>query len=123
MNLVYNIKGEYCLHVARNNGDGTFTQWQTVDTGVADHATGKDDSSFTLLVYDMDGDGRSDVLLCKDNYVHHGGLKPRDEYTSTSVIRMFSDGSTLNIAGRNTNQREGDGSESTIFWATSTVTV
>ena len=70
--FVYNKSGESCLWIAHNNGNGTFTHTKSVDIGVANNGSNKDDSRFSLMAYDIDHDGRTDVMVCKAGYRHRG---------------------------------------------------
>lgn len=109
IDFVYNVKGESRLWIARNNGNGTFTCSQTGDIGVVDiKKTGKDDNRFSLVVYDIDHDGKSDAAICKAQY---DGSK----FTGTHVKWFFSDGSTLRPGRSSVKQRENDANESSIF--------
>ena len=113
--FVYNKTGESFLWIAHNNGDGTFTHTKTIDTGVADHASNKDDARFSLMTCDIDHDGRTDVLVCKAGYRHRGFPKFKNEYTDTQVRWLYSTGSGLKSAYSYTKNREDDANESSIF--------
>lgn len=113
--FVFNKRGERTLRIARNNGDGTFTLTQTADLGVGDHASLKDDDRFSLQVLDLDHDGRSDAVVCKAGYVHHGFPKFDNEYTGTKILWLLSDGTTLKVARTLTKTREDDALEGTLF--------
>ena len=113
--FVYNKKRESFLWIAHNNGDGTFTHTKAIDTGVADHASNKDDARFSLMTCDIDHDGRTDVLVCKAGYRHRGLPKFKNEYTDTKVRWLYSTGSGLKLAYSYTKNREDDANESSIF--------
>ena len=113
--FVYNKAGESFLWIAHNNGDGTFTHTKAIDTGVADHASNKDDARFSLMTCDIDHDGRTDVLVCKAGYRHRGFPKFKNEYTDTKVRWLYSTGSGLKLANSYTKNREDDANESSIF--------
>ena len=113
--FVYNKTGESFLWIAHNNGDGTFTHTKVIDTGVADHASNKDDARFSLMTCDIDHDGRTDVLVCKAGYRHRGFPKFKNEYTDTQVRWLYSTGSGLKSAYSYTKNREDDANESSIF--------
>ena len=115
LDFVYNKSGETYLWIARNNGDGTFTSTKSVDIGVSDHASNKDDDRFSLMTYDIDHDGRSDVMVCKAGYVHRGFPKFTNEYTNTQVKWLYSTGSGLKMGNSYTKNREDDADESSIF--------
>lgn len=113
--FILNRRGERTLRIARNNGDGTFTLSQTADLGVGDHASLKDDDHFSIHILDLDHDGRSDAIVCKATYVHHGFPKFNNEYTGTKVMWLLSDGTTLKTARTLTKTREDDALENTLF--------
>ena len=113
--FILNKRGESFLRVARNNGDGTFAVTRTADLGVADHSSVKDDGRFALLALDLDHDGRSDAVVCKSCYVHHGFPKFDNEYTGTKILWLLSDGTTLKTARTLTKTREDDALERTLL--------
>ena len=113
--FIYNKKGDSWLWIAHNNGDGTFTHTQSLDIGVADHSSNKDNSRFSLVVYDIDHDGLTDVMVCKAGYKHKGFPQYKNEYTDTQVKWLYSTGSSLKLANSYTKNREDDANESTIF--------
>lgn len=97
MDFVYNVSPETWLRIARNNGDGTFTHGRSEDLNRSDQSTSKDDDKFSILVWDMNNDGKSDVFVSKANYKHHGGISGRNDYTSTTMKWLYSDGTTLKV--------------------------
>ncbi|MDE6270960.1 MAG: FG-GAP-like repeat-containing protein, partial [Muribaculaceae bacterium] len=109
MDFVYYKSDNQCLWIARNNGDGTFTTVKTEDIGISESSTDKDDDKFTLLVYDFDGDGRSDVYVCKSIYTSI-------LYTYTKSVWLYSDGATLKPRSSIVKKREDDAKEGTIFF-------
>ena len=113
--FVYNKSRESCLWIAHNNGNGTFTHTKSVDIGVSDHSSNKDNSRFTLMTCDIDHDGRTDVIVCKAGYRHRGFPKFRNEYTNTQVKWLYSTGANLKLASSYTKNREDDAYESSIF--------
>lgn len=115
LDFVYNKSGETCLWIAHNNGNGTFTHVKSVDIGVGDHATNKDNSRFAIVAYDIDHDGRTDVMVCKAGYKHHGFLKFSNEYTDTQVRWLYSTGAGLKTESSYTKTREDDACEGYIF--------
>ena len=115
LDFVYFVSGETWLWIARNNGDGTFTCTKTDDIGVGNHSSSKDDTRFAVMVYDIDCDGKSDVMICKAGYVHHGFPKFKNEYTDTQIRWLISDGTTLKLDNSKVKHRENDANESSIF--------
>lgn len=116
IDFVYNISGETCLWVARNNGDGTFSCTKSDDIGVSDGSTVKDDDKFAIMVYDIDRDGRSDVMICKTGYKKNGFPQYKYVYTDTQVKWLFSNGKNLKLKNSFTiSKREDDANEGHIF--------
>ena len=115
LDFVYNKSGESCLWIAYNNGDGTFSYKQTEDIGISNHHTNKDDDKFSIMAWDIDHDGLSDVMVCKAGYRHRGFLRCRNDYTNTQVRWLVSTGSTLKQIHSYTKGREDDALEGKIF--------
>ncbi len=116
IDFVYNVSGETCLWVARNNGDGTFSCTKSEDIGVSDGSTVKDDDKFAIMVYDIDRDGRSDVMLCKTGYKKNGFPQYKYVYTDTQIKWLFSNGNNLKLKNSFTiSKREDDANEGHIF--------
>ena len=117
--FIYNIDGDTFFWIARNNGDGTFTQTKSDDIGFGEQdGNGKDNSRFSVMVWDMDQDGRSDVMVCKANYEHIkllGIIKNGWRYKNTYVRCLYSDGTTLKLKKNYTKKREDDADERYIF--------
>lgn len=115
VDFVYNVSGEFILWVARNNGDGTFTCTKSDGIEVADKNTSKDDNLFSIMVWDMDHDGRSDVMVCKADFEYRGGIGQRYDYRNTQVRWLYSDGTTLKLKNKHTKNRDKDALERYIF--------
>lgn len=115
LDFVYFVSGETWLWIARNNGNGTFTCTKTDDIGIGNHSSSKDDNRFAVMVYDIDRDGKSDVMICKAGYVHHGFPTFKNEYTDTQIRWLFSNGTTLKLSKSKVKNRENDANESSIF--------
>lgn len=97
LDFVFNIKSETTLKFALNNGDGTFDVSEAYDLGFCNHGATGDDTRYALLASDLDHDGRSDVVVAKAHYHHHGGLNPHDSYTQTYVRWLYSTGNALTL--------------------------
>lgn len=78
-----------------SNGDGTFNKVQACILDVFDKNTTKDDDKFSLLPYDVDHDGVTDLVVVKPNYEYHGGLKNYYEFLYTGVRWYTSDRTKL----------------------------
>lgn len=107
IDFIYNKTGESCLWIAYNNGDGTFTNIQSEDLGI--YPSPKDENRFSIMVWDMNHDGRSDVMVCIAAY------KPLGFY-STQIRWLYSTGTTLKLAHSYNKNREDDALESNIFF-------
>lgn len=108
LDFVYYRNNETWLWVARNNGDGTFTCVASDDIGAGNHKTSNDDDKFAVMVWDIDHDGRSDVMVCKPWYL-------KDQYEYTQVRILYSDGTTLRLVNSVNKLREDDAKESYVF--------
>ncbi len=115
IDFIYNITHQYCLWIAHNNGDGTFSYTRTEDLGIADHDSNGDDDKFSIMVWDMDHDGRSDVMVCKAGYEYHGFPKFKNTFTDTRIKWLRSTGTNLNLFKEYVKYRQEDAFESTIF--------
>lgn len=113
--FVYNRDKEYSLWIAHNNGDGTFACAKAADIGVGNHDTQKDNDKFALMVWDIDHDGRSDVMVCKANYKYRGFPKFKYEYRDTQVKWYLSTGMAFELVSHYTKNRGEDARESFIF--------
>ena len=115
IDFVYNRTHSTTLWIAHNNGNGTFSQNFGADIGIADHDSNKDDDKFTLLAWDIDHDGLTDVMVCKAGYYHRGFPKFRNDYTNTQIRWLFSNGKELITHSWVEKNREDDAFERYIF--------
>ena len=115
IDFVYNVSGESHLWIAHNNGDGTFTSTKTVNIGVADGFSGKDNKRFSISVCDINHDGRSDVMVAKSEYKKGPFPGYKTKYVNTPVKWLISTGRTFQLANSYTKDREEDALECTIF--------
>lgn len=107
--FVYNTTGESYLWVAHNNGDGTFAFTKSDDLGFIDEGTELDNNAYSIQVWDIDHDGRSDVTVSKADYQNVLFVK-------TYVRWLYSDGTTLRLSRSLENKNgEFDASERHIF--------
>ena len=117
--FVYNVSRETFLWVARNNGDGTFTCTKSDNIGISEGTfTVYDNNRFSLMVWDMNHDGRDDVMVCKADYEHIEGwfgLESYGKYRNTQTKLLYSDGTTLKLKKSFTKKREYDANERYIF--------
>lgn len=82
-----------------NKGDGTFTKKLACQKDIYDQSGSFDDNQFTCLVYDMDGDGKSDVYMSKAMYYPFGLFQQVRSYW------MLSNGSSLIQKKASTSQK------------------
>ena len=117
--FVYNVSRETFLWVARNNGDGTFTCTKSDNIGISEGTfTVYDNDKFSLMVWDMDHDGRSDVMVCKADYEHISNwfkIESYGKYRNTQTKWLYSDGTTLKLKKSYTKKRKDDAIERYIF--------
>ena len=102
MDFLYFDNDSSMFGIAWHNGDGTFRNQTLPDNwGVYDHKdTYRDDSKFTMTVTDVDGDGKSDVLLSKGMFDYHSGGLLGDSYYrygKTLVRWLHSTGSDFEL--------------------------
>lgn len=72
--FIVNEKSGWGLNYALSNGDGTFDYYQAVSMAYDDKNTDRDDDKFSIIVSDIDHDGKSDAVVVKADYEYHGGL-------------------------------------------------
>lgn len=107
--FLYAKQDDKQLYYALNNGDGTFASSVATTLPACEISkTGKDDDSFTILVHDIDHDGKSDALVLKSEYSHHHDLvSSYYRYSKTYVRWYISSGEGLClIKGLETDRRE-----------------
>lgn len=80
---------------AFNNGDGTFTVKYAIKLDMKDKNTGKDDDKYEIIPFDMDGDGKTDLLALKSDYKYHGGFHNHYSFRNTQVAWLRSTGEKL----------------------------
>lgn len=83
--------------------------------GIENNDTNKDDSRFSMKIFDIDHDGKSDVFISKALYEYHGGFTQAYGYSDTRIKILLSDGETLRLKTSNVRNREADADEKTIF--------
>ncbi|MBQ9357832.1 MAG: VCBS repeat-containing protein [Prevotella sp.] len=108
--FVLNAQDQSTLRFALNNGNGTFTIQQAIDLGFTDNNTSYDDNRFTVLVGDIDRDGKSDVIAVKAYYEYHGILNGYS-FNKTDVRWLRSTGSSLVTIRSVETQGRDDGME------------
>ena len=106
--IIYYETGKSALNIAFNNGDGTFTISKAADLEFSDQSTKNDDERFSLLVYDYNRDGKSDVLISKATY-------NKDTYSKTEIRWYYSDGTLLKSGKSVSKNRQNDAKEGSIF--------
>ena len=104
LDLLTNATGSCDWYFYLGKGDGTFTKKLACQKDIYDQATTNDDNKFTCIVYDIDGDGKSDVYMSKGMYGYWGNLEQVKSYW------MLSTGSSLIQRQAFTSQNEDDAS-------------
>jgi len=105
------------FNVAINNGDGSFTLKEKAFTlsDVSNHGTTKDDDRFTILVYDLDHDGLSDIFISKACYKHHGGISGKNVYVDTRVKWLCAEKDTFKVVKEVITYDEADAEPGHLF--------
>lgn len=93
IDFVVNERSERKISFLCNNGNGTFTKTGTTDVDFSDiSATPYDDQRYAIRVADFDKDGRSDIMISKEDLRYHGGVKNYYSYRKTQIRWYKSDG-------------------------------
>lgn len=66
--FIINPENTSTWQLAINNGNKTFTRHTLSGIEAINRTTDKDDQYYTCLVHDMDGDGKSDVMITYGNF-------------------------------------------------------
>ncbi len=112
--------GNWGYYFALNNGKGGFDVRMAGSFDAADKNTPDDDGRFALVPFDMDHDGKTDLLIVKTDYEYHGGLHNHYSFRHTKAIWLRSDGNGLGIAHEVATNRENDGLPSNFLLGTFT---
>lgn len=95
IDFIVNERNESKISFLCNNGNGTFTKTGTTDVDFIDiDDTDKDDRRYAIRVADFDKDGRSDIMISKEDlYSKHDILgKKYYRYNKTQIRWYKSDG-------------------------------
>ena len=84
--IVMNQEGESVYRIAFANGDGTFSEGEAFMPNLPAENQDKDNVKYTMVVTDLDCDGRSDVVIAKA-----AKLKVK----SNDIVWLYSNGNTL----------------------------
>ncbi len=117
IDFVVNERSERKISFLCNNGNGTFTKTGTTDVDFSDiSATSHDDQRYAIRVADFDKDGRSDILISKEDLEYHGGFKRYYSYRKTQIRWYKSDGTKPVLwQSIDKNRHEDDSNEAYIF--------
>ncbi len=98
---------------ALNNGNGTFNIRKAATLDITDYGSSKkDDEEFLLLPYDMDGDGKTDLMIVKGDFKrHHDLTSSYFRYKNTQLAWLRSDGNKLVLDKENYIDSEADAKE------------
>lgn len=104
------------LNIAFNQGNGSFKIASKVATlELCDGKSCLDDDKYTLMAFDQDGDGRSDVFVCNAYYEWHGGFKQKYSFNRGCATWLYSTGSALVNYKQVTIKRSEDLMQNLIF--------
>ena len=116
VDFVYNISGESYLRIAKNDGEGGFNTTTSDNLGFKDQGTSLDNDAYSIQVWDIDHDGRSDVTVCKADYDEAGFFHWQTDFSKTHIRWLYSNGSTLRLSRSiENNKNEYDALERHIF--------
>ena len=122
IDFVVNERNESKISFLCNNGNGTFTKTGTTDVDFIDKSTDKDDQRYAIRVADFDKDGRSDILISKEDLEYHRRMnfpKLIEEYYSyrKTQIRWYKSDGTKPVLWQSIdkNRHEDDSNEAYIF--------
>ena len=113
--LVYVKDNDY--HLALNNGNGGFSVLKNVAApeNIFNQSTSKDDQRFTLLPYDFDHDGLTDLVAVRAGYKHHGFPHFSNDYEGTYVHWLSFDGEKFTSVHSQTTTVEADADAGQVF--------
>ena len=100
--LILNESRSGDFYFALNKGNGSFEKVLAYTSEINDQSTEEDNNKFTVLVSDMDHDGKSDVLIAKAMY------HPFGPYMYTGIRWLCSTGTALELKRAVTTQRSED---------------
>lgn len=84
--IVMNQEGESVYRIAFANGDGTFSEGEAFMPNLPAENQDKDNVKYTMVVTDLDRDGRSDVVIAK---------AAKSKVKSNDIVWLYSNGNTL----------------------------
>ena len=83
------------LNIAFNTGDGKFRIIKAATLELKDGGSERDDDKYTIMAFDQDGDGKSDVFACNAYYEWHGGFRRKYTFNHGCATWLYSTGSSL----------------------------
>ena len=113
--FLMNGKESHNYYIVSCNGDGTFTQSAAIQLGFYEQETGRDDNRMSMIPLNLDHDEKTDFLLGKANFEHHGGFSNTDEYTYTEFRWYRSTGSGFELVRRTKTTNIEDARPSFLF--------
>ena len=104
------------MRIAKNDGEGGFNTTTSDNLGFKDQGTSLDNDAYSIQVWDIDHDGRSDVTVCKADYDEAGFFHWQTDFSKTHIRWLYSNGSTLRLSRSiENNKNEYDALERHIF--------
>ena len=119
IDFVVNERNESKISFLCNNGNGTFTKTGTTDVDFIDiDDTDKDDRRYAIRVADFDKDGRSDIMISKEDlYSKHDILGEKYYRYNKTQIRWYKSDGTKPVLWQSIdkNRHEDDSNEGYIL--------
>ncbi len=97
------------------NGDGTFTQSTSIQLGLYEQDTDRDDNRFCLIPLDFDHNEKTDLLLGKAIYKYHGFPQYYHEYKHTEFRWYRSTGTGFELLRKSKTYRDDDSRPEYVF--------
>ena len=103
-----NASGSTKWYFFLGNGQGGFSMSEACDINVYDQGeTNKDDNTIICQIYDMDGDGKSDVFISKSVFdEHHDLVSTYYRFGHAETCWLLSNGTTLTQKSSATSANE-----------------
>lgn len=98
------------FNIAFNNGDGTFTlKKQAFSLNDINKDTRKDNDRFTILLNDINRDGKTDILISKAKYEY-------ERYSKKTYVKwLFYDGNSFSVAKELITDKKDDAKSGRLF--------
>ena len=115
VDFLVNKKEDHNFFLLTGNGNGTFAFSNLGEIGLYEQTTYNDDDRFQIIPTDFDHDGRTDLVLGKAVYVHHGGITGSNDYDHTDFLWLRSDGNAFTQVRSFTTYGEDDAKDGNVL--------